>query len=195
VKQSPKLPPEKRRAQLIKAAGRVFARRGFEAATTEDIAREAGLTKGALYFHFKNKEDIFFAVIRDHIDNQIKKIYAILDEKADFERIVEKSIRSSFAMMKKEKYFTIDFWRRAARVPRIRSYLARIHREAAEKFGGLILRHSRLKKKEAVSLVWMTHALQNGLLAQAQCYRDKKIQEEIIDQFIGMFKLFLKKGK
>ena len=34
-------------------------------ATTEEIARAADLTKGALYFHFKSKEDIFFAVYKN----------------------------------------------------------------------------------------------------------------------------------
>ena len=64
IKQSPKLPAEKRREQLLKAAEKVIVKKGFRHTTMEEIARQAKLTKGALYFHFKNKEEIFFELVK-----------------------------------------------------------------------------------------------------------------------------------
>ena len=48
------------RKDLMAAARRVFARDGFEVARLQDIAQEAGKTRGALYAHFTDKEDLFF---------------------------------------------------------------------------------------------------------------------------------------
>lgn len=61
-----KLTRERRRQQtrdvLIAAATEVFAQRGFEGASLEEIADTAGFTRGAIYKHFDDKEDLFFAV-------------------------------------------------------------------------------------------------------------------------------------
>ena len=51
------------RDYLLRAAERVFAERGFHAATLDEVAAGAGFTKGAVYSNFKNKEDLFLALI------------------------------------------------------------------------------------------------------------------------------------
>jgi len=48
---------------LLKSARKVFARDGFEAARLEDIAKDAGYTRGAFYAHYDSKEDLFFALL------------------------------------------------------------------------------------------------------------------------------------
>jgi AcrR family transcriptional regulator len=50
------------RARLIQAAERIFARDGFAAAKLEEIAAEAGYTRGAFYANFDSKEDLFLAL-------------------------------------------------------------------------------------------------------------------------------------
>jgi len=69
-----KLTPERRRQRtrdvLIAAATEVFARRGYEGAALEEIAETAGFTRGAIYKHFQDKEDLFFAVI-DRLNEQV----------------------------------------------------------------------------------------------------------------------------
>jgi len=50
------------RAKIIEAAERVFFVRGFARASLEDIASEAGVTRGAVYGHFRNKEAVFQAI-------------------------------------------------------------------------------------------------------------------------------------
>jgi len=53
---------EQTRLQIIAAARRVFAQRGVSRTTLAEIAKEAGVTRGAIYWHFKNKPDLFFAM-------------------------------------------------------------------------------------------------------------------------------------
>ncbi|MEQ1505660.1 MAG: TetR/AcrR family transcriptional regulator [Myxococcota bacterium] len=56
------------RDALLGAAIRVFARDGFGAATLAAIAREVGITKGALAYHFSTKEQLYFAVLAEIVD-------------------------------------------------------------------------------------------------------------------------------
>jgi len=53
---------EERQAQIIESAINVFARRGFANTRMEDVAAEAGLSKGLLYWYFKSKEEIIIAI-------------------------------------------------------------------------------------------------------------------------------------
>lgn len=53
------------RERILVAAGRVFARKGFRAASLDEVAQDAGLTKGAIYWHFDSKNELFFALL-DH---------------------------------------------------------------------------------------------------------------------------------
>lgn len=76
-----KLTRERRRQQtrdvLIAAASEVFARRGFEGASLEEIAEAAGFTRGAIYKHFEGKEDLFFAVV-DQLNEQVIEAFRLI---------------------------------------------------------------------------------------------------------------------
>ncbi|HJW24293.1 MAG TPA: TetR family transcriptional regulator [Rhodocyclaceae bacterium] len=56
---------EKTRKDIIDAARRVFHEHGVARSTLEVIAKEAGVTRGAVYWHFENKADLFFAMRED----------------------------------------------------------------------------------------------------------------------------------
>jgi AcrR family transcriptional regulator len=56
---------EDTRRALMAAARELFATVGFQATLTEEIVRNAGLTRGALYHHFRDKEDLFLAVFEE----------------------------------------------------------------------------------------------------------------------------------
>jgi AcrR family transcriptional regulator len=66
---------ERTRAALIASARHVFATRGFEGASLDEIADAAGYTRGAIYRHFANKEDLFFAV-SDAINTEVLDTFA-----------------------------------------------------------------------------------------------------------------------
>lgn len=58
------------RAKLLRRARRLFAARGYAGASTEDLVRTTGLTKGALYHHFGDKEGLFRAVV-EHLEGEV----------------------------------------------------------------------------------------------------------------------------
>jgi AcrR family transcriptional regulator len=72
------LTPDRRRAltrsHLLEAAAQVFARQGFHGASIDDVARAAGFTKGAVYSNFKNKEDLFLALMDRRSQEQLSVV-------------------------------------------------------------------------------------------------------------------------
>lgn len=58
-------PAHETRARIIASAARVFGLKGFQRASLDEVAADAGMTKGAIYWHFKSKNDLFFALL-DH---------------------------------------------------------------------------------------------------------------------------------
>lgn len=64
AKNQKQLQSEQTQQLIIDTAARLFASRGFNGTSMSDLASAAGLTKGAFYHHFENKEALFFAVIQ-----------------------------------------------------------------------------------------------------------------------------------
>ena len=67
------------RARLLEAAARVYARRGFAGATLDEVAGEAGFTKGAVYAHFGSKENLLLALLQEHLAGQIAEQLELFD--------------------------------------------------------------------------------------------------------------------
>jgi AcrR family transcriptional regulator len=78
------LTPERRREQtrqhLIDAAATVFAARGYHGASLDEVAAAAGFTKGAVYSNFKNKEDLFVAVLEQRMTANLAAVERVLDD-------------------------------------------------------------------------------------------------------------------
>ncbi|HTT87529.1 MAG TPA: TetR/AcrR family transcriptional regulator [Acidimicrobiales bacterium] len=77
------LTPERRRQQtreyLLRAAAEVLARRGFHGASLDEVAATAGYTKGAVYSNFKNKEDLFLALLEAIQQREMDQVEATID--------------------------------------------------------------------------------------------------------------------
>jgi AcrR family transcriptional regulator len=63
-----------KRAQLLEAAQRVIARRGLPAATTREIAAEAGVAEGTIYRYFEDKVDLCLAVVGDRLPELLRRL-------------------------------------------------------------------------------------------------------------------------
>lgn len=98
-----------RPAELLEAALDCFAERGFAATRLEDVAARAGVTKGTAYLYFKNKEELFKAVVGGYIVPVIEELEAAAREPgsaADLLRkvarlFVERAYHSRFSALPK----------------------------------------------------------------------------------------------
>ena len=64
-----------KRRQIIEGARVVFLSQGFDAASMNDIARTAGVSKGTLYVYFKHKEQLFAAIVEQECASQAEGIF------------------------------------------------------------------------------------------------------------------------
>jgi len=65
-------------ARLLDAAEEVFVRHGFEGAQLDEIAANAGRSKGAVYTHFKSKEDLFLALFEHRTRSYVDRLVGII---------------------------------------------------------------------------------------------------------------------
>jgi AcrR family transcriptional regulator len=73
-----------KRRQILDGARRMFLAHGFDAASMNEIAREAGVSKGTLYVYFKSKEELFEAIVEAQCRQQGEQIFTF-DSAADIE--------------------------------------------------------------------------------------------------------------
>jgi AcrR family transcriptional regulator len=82
---------ERRREQIIAAARKVFARKGYQSTTTDDIIAELGVGKGTLYRYFKDKRELFLAVDEDgsaRMDKAAEAAYSVEDPQERLKALV-----------------------------------------------------------------------------------------------------------
>lgn len=78
--------PADRPAEILAAALEVFAAYGFQAARLEEVAKRAGVSKGALYLYFETKADLFRAVVTDAVSPNLERIKTLASSAVPFEQ-------------------------------------------------------------------------------------------------------------
>jgi len=94
---------EDRPREICAAALEIFAEKGFAAAKLDDIARRAGVSKGTLYLYFKDKAELFQAVVREAVAPNIQTVAAAADlHEAPFADVVRQML-AAFAQVAQRK--------------------------------------------------------------------------------------------
>jgi AcrR family transcriptional regulator len=81
-----------RPAEILKAALDVFARNGFAATRLDEVARQAGVSKGALYLYFETKEALFREAIRAAVQPNLERIRMLSSTEAPFEAVARMAV-------------------------------------------------------------------------------------------------------
>src|SRR4051812_45064122 len=115
------------RDELLSAALRVFASRGYQQAGVDEIAAAAGYSKGALYWHFSGKEDLLLALIEERVDAPTRELVALL-ESAQPERDMSAEATREFARRLESQRDAMllerEYWTLAIRDPELRARYA-----------------------------------------------------------------------
>src|SRR5689334_17047724 len=77
-----------KRRQIVDGARHVFLAKGFDAASMMDIAKAAGVSKGTLYVYFKNKEELFAAIVQTECGNQAETTFTLDSSDHDVARVL-----------------------------------------------------------------------------------------------------------
>src|SRR5258706_10705022 len=76
---------------IVAAAAKVFQKKGYHAATVQDIADAVGILKGSLYHHFKSKEELLYLIVRE----PLARMYAGMGEIAASDRPAGEKLRGA----------------------------------------------------------------------------------------------------
>lgn len=178
--------------RILNQAMRIFLEKGYHGTSIDDITQAAGLTKGALYWHFKSKEDLLNKLIRKYeksfLDNLIHAVTEVKGRASDkFEKYVR--FNSAFAYYNRE--LCVSFTTLAAELvgahhgvePEIR----RVYKKYRNFLSKLILQGKKEKifRKEinAVLAALIVIAFHDGILLQWSMNREKIDGEAYVNTF------------
>jgi AcrR family transcriptional regulator len=183
---------EATRRKLLTAAEKLFASDGFEAARIEDIAALAGYSRGAFYANFEDKEDIFFALVEQWINQYVGEVEALLERAMNpAERL--RTLRDHYAQIAKSRRFTLlslEFKLFAIRHPQAHARLRAWQRRLRACAGNIVHRvlqeqgrtHPFSTKVAAAGL----GALSNALFLE-HLVDHKELTESDIRHLLGLF--------
>lgn len=115
------------RQLLLQAAGEVFAERGYDRASLDEVATAAGLTKGAVYSSFAGKDDLFYALMRERIDERLALVAEAVERQAtvsDMTRDAGSGLAQLMSSQRDWHLLFIEFWARAVRDPSLHNEFA-----------------------------------------------------------------------
>jgi AcrR family transcriptional regulator len=128
------------RARLLDAAGQVFARRGFHAATVDEVAEAAGYTKGAVYSNFANKDELFLALLDQRLADQLQQVGALyaIESSEELRAAMRGRTERDFAAARDFGVLTLEFSLYAMRNPAAQAELAKRYRQLRGRLAELI---------------------------------------------------------
>jgi AcrR family transcriptional regulator len=92
--------PDERPDQILQAAVEVFSEKGFRAATMDEVAAAAGITKGTIYLYFSSKEELFVEMARRQFGRALDLLGEVeLEESDDFEEMTRRLGREFLRVM------------------------------------------------------------------------------------------------
>ena len=158
------------RDRILHAAGEVFTSRGYDGASVDQVAAAAGLTKGAVYSSFSGKDELFFALVADRLDQRLAVAAAAADGQRDLRQLfdsAEDDLAALFTTQRDWQLLFIECWARAVRDPERRAEWAHQRRAARAVIADFFERHAAATGDPlpipAADLAVAAMALSNGL--------------------------------
>ncbi len=118
------------RSRFLQAAEKIFARDGFDSAKLEEIAAEAGYTRGAFYANFDSKEGLFFALLEEEIKARIENVRKrVSKSQSPSEKLLAlRDFWLDTSLDRRWSVLALEFKLFAIRHPEVKTRLAAMHR-------------------------------------------------------------------
>jgi AcrR family transcriptional regulator len=128
------------RARLLEAAGQVFARRGFHAATVDEVADAAGYTKGAVYSNFATKDALVLALLDQRVAAQLQRVEALyaIESSEELRAAMRGRTEQEFTAARDFGVLMVEFSLYAMRNPAAQAALAERYRQLRGRLAELI---------------------------------------------------------
>ncbi len=167
-----RLPRRARRAQLLEVALEVFVEQGYHAASMDEIAERAGVSKPVVYQHFPGKLDLYLALLETSCDEVVAEVKKALASTTDNRRRVEATMELWYRYVADQgAAFRLVFESDLTNDPDVREQVDRVVRESAEAIAEVIREDAGLPQDAAyllaVSLVGMGHVGARNWLSES----------------------------
>ncbi|MCM8785187.1 MAG: TetR/AcrR family transcriptional regulator [Candidatus Omnitrophica bacterium] len=96
---------ENKKNLIIKVAERLISKKGYSKTTVDEITKKAGIGKGTFYLYFKDKNDLFFSIIKQEFENLMLKIKDDVSDIDDFFERLKKGIEIYLSYFEKNYNF------------------------------------------------------------------------------------------
>lgn len=93
------------RRKLLEAALEVFSQKGYDATRLEDIAKAAGMTRGAIYHHFAGKNELFYALFEEASETGLQAVQQAISEGGSFLEIARRVLIYSLELLQKNSHY------------------------------------------------------------------------------------------
>ncbi|MBG9794502.1 TetR family transcriptional regulator [Paenibacillus dendritiformis] len=158
------------RQLLIESAIEIFAQLGFHGASVDKIAEHAGFSKGAVYAHFKSKEELFLAILERQMQLQVGHIRQVIERQHSISQFIN-AMDACFGSVKKRNrtwnMLYIEFLLYAMREEAVRHKWSRMLTESVAQISGSIKQLMSREKGgtplSADDIAWTILSLENGL--------------------------------
>lgn len=184
---------EQTRRRLLASAAKVFARRGIDGASVDDVAADAGYTKGAVYANFAGKDALFLALVEDHYERWEARARAAGEETDTLEDGAGRAGEEYMSYLAEDPSWPrlfIEFWLYASRRPKVRKGLVARNEELRGAIAGLIERELPADAELPCTLEElgrMTYAMGNGV-AMEMALEPENLPPDL---FAKMLRIFL----
>jgi AcrR family transcriptional regulator len=184
---------EERRAQIIEAALACFTRLGYVNTTMDEIAAESGLSKGAIYWYFDSKDDLFQATAKSVLERVVEtSLAAIIGCETATERLRVGAACMVDVCREIEGYFAlvVEFWTQSEQRDGATQFWADTIREYREAVAAVLesgIESGEFKSVDTEALSWMIMAAYDGLAAYHMMMPDldmDRISEGFIDALL-----------
>lgn len=148
-----RMPRSQRRAQLVEISRDVFVEHGYHAASMDEIAERAGVSKPVLYQHFPSKLSLYTALVEEACDEVIAAIGTALTSTTDNAARVLATINVWYDYVAEEgQAFRLIFESDLTNDPKIRELLDRVNNESAAAIAEVIAEDTSISKDAALLL-------------------------------------------
>jgi len=152
-----RLPAAARRAQLIDVGRSVFAARGYEAASVEEIAERAKVSKPIVYEHFGGKEGLYAVVVDREVEHIVASIVAAVSHGSPRERLEQAAL--AFLIYVKERPDGFAVLLRDAPPSKRQGEMPALMYDLADRVGGIFSEQFREAGYDAKAAPIYAHAL------------------------------------
>jgi AcrR family transcriptional regulator len=181
---------EQTRADLVAAAREVFLRQGFHRATLDEIADDAGYTKGAVYSNFGGKDELFLAVLDARYADQLR-IHGELMRGAG---TLDAGLRAAARQLAEQARHSpdwipllVEFWTHASRRPALRREALKRHQQQLDGLAAIITElaaeHDLDYAIPAAEVARSANAMSRGIALERLLDPDTDIADRFEDMF------------